>query len=90
LGGADFLCEGGFLYAWDGGENQSAWSWRKISPVTTTQDRKGQLRVVVPLTFLNLQGKKQIQLLFETINDKWESADVIPRAGTWVVKVPGQ
>jgi ketosteroid isomerase-like protein len=46
--------------------------------------------VVVPLTFLNLQGKKQIQLLFETINDKWESADVIPRAGTWVVKVPGQ
>ena len=90
VGGADFLCEGEFLYAWDGSQNQTAWSWRKIAPVAVTRSAGGDLQIAIPLAPLNLQGRKQIQLLVETIDDKWESADIIPRVGTWVVKAPGQ
>lgn len=88
LGGADFLCEGGFLYAWDGGENQSAWSWRKIGPVTVTRGAERELQIAIPLAPLNLQGRKQIQLLVETIDDNWKTEDVIPRDYPWLVKLP--
>lgn len=88
LGGADFLCEGGFLYAWDGGDNQSAWSWRKIAPVTVTRGAERQLQIAIPLAPLNLQGRKQMQLLVETIDDNWKTEDVIPRDHSWLVKLP--
>jgi hypothetical protein len=88
LGGADFLCEGGFLYAWDGGQNQTAWSWRKLGPVTATRSAEKELQIAIPLVSLNLQGKKQIQLFIETIDDSWRAVDVIPRDHAWVVMLP--
>jgi hypothetical protein len=88
LGGADFLCEGGFLYAWDGNQNQTAWTWRKIVPVTVTPGAEKEFQIAVPLAPLNLQGRKQIQLLIETIDDNWKTEDVIPRDRSWVIKLP--
>lgn len=90
LGGADFLCEGGFLYAWDGNQNQTAWSWRKIAPVTVTRSAEEALQIAIPLAPLNVQGKKQIQLLLETIDDNWKAEDVIPRDRPWLIKLPGK
>ena len=88
VGGADFLCEGGFLYAWDGNQNQTAWTWRKVAPVTVTRGAEQELQIAIPLGPLNLQGKKQIQLLVETIDDNWKAEDVIPRDRPWLVKLP--
>ena len=88
LGGADFLCEGEFLYAWDGNQNQTAWSWRKIAPVAVTRSAGGDLQIAIPLAPLNLQGRKQIQLLIETIDDNWKPEDVIPRDHPWLIKLP--
>jgi hypothetical protein len=88
LGGADFLCEGEFLYAWDGNQNQTAWSWRKIAPVAVTRSAGSDLQITIPLDLLNLQGRKQIQLLVETIDDNWKPEDLIPRDHAWVVKLP--
>jgi hypothetical protein len=88
LGGADFLCEGEFLYAWDGNQNQTAWSWRKIAPIAVTRSAGGDLQIAIPLASLNLRGRKQIQLLIETIDDNWKPEDVIPRDRPWIIKLP--
>ena len=88
LGGADFLCEGGFLYAWDGNQNQTAWTWRKIAPLTVSRGAERELRIAIPLTSLNLPGKKQIQLLVETIDDNWKAEDVFPRDRPWLITLP--
>jgi hypothetical protein len=88
LGGADFLCEGEFLYAWDGGEDHSAWRWRKVAPIIVTRSDQGGLRVSIPRDRLNLRGKKAVQILIETIDEKWQARDTLPRTGTWVVNLP--
>jgi hypothetical protein len=88
LGGADFLCEGEFLYAWDGGEDHSAWRWRKVAPIIVTRSDQGGLRVSIPRDRLNLRGKKAVQILIETIDEKWQARDSLPRSGTWVVNLP--
>jgi hypothetical protein len=46
------------------------------------------LQIAIPLTPLNLQGKKQIQLLVETIDDNWKAEDVIPRDRPWLITFP--
>jgi len=79
LGGADFLCEGGFLYAWDGHQDHTAWSWRKISPIQVTRGAQSELLISIPLIPLGLHGGREIQLLVETIDDSWKGEDVIPR-----------
>ena len=88
LGGANFLCESGFLYAWDGDQNQTAWSWRKISPIKVTRGTPTELLIAIPLIPLNLRGGKEIQVLVETIDDNWKGEDVIPRDRVWRVKLP--
>ncbi len=90
LGGADFLCEGGFLYAWDGAQDQTAWSWRKISPIKVTRGTQTELLIAIPLIPLNLHGRREIQLLVETIDDNWKGEDVIPRNRVWRVKLPAE
>jgi hypothetical protein len=88
LGGADFLCEGGFLYAWDGAQDQTAWTWRKISPIKVTRSTQTELLIAIPLIPLNLHGGRDIQLLVESIDDNWKGEDVIPRDRVWRVKLP--
>jgi hypothetical protein len=90
LGGADFLCEGEFLYAWDGAQDQTAWSWRKISPIKVTRGTQTELLIAIPLIPLNLHGRREIQLLVETIDDNWKGEDVIPRDRVWRVKLPAE
>lgn len=60
LGGADFLCGGGFLYAWDGDQDHTAWSWRKIGPIKVTRGAQTELLIAIPLIPLNLHGGKGI------------------------------
>ncbi len=88
LGGADFLVEGEFLYAWDGSADHAAWQWRKIGPVTVSRNGSGQFQVAIPLDKLNVSSGKRIQLLVETINDKWQGIDILPRKGVWRVDLP--
>jgi len=88
LGGADFLCEGDFLYAWDGDGDHGAWRWRKVAPIAVTRSDKARLRVAIPRDKLNLQGKAAVKILFETIDEKWQAQDTLPRNGTWTVNLP--
>jgi hypothetical protein len=63
-------------------------NWDKVLGITEDRADRDGLQVTVPRDKLNLQGKRSIQILIETINEKWEGQDVLPRKGTWQSNLP--
>jgi len=44
-----------------------------------------EIQVSVPLRGLGLKTLGKLRVLVETLTDKWESADTLPRRGIWLV-----
>jgi hypothetical protein len=87
--GADYLVEGGTLHVWDGGTNHGAWSWKAVCPVTVVRGPQGAIQVSVPTEKLNLKDTAHLRVLVETLTEKWESADTLPRQGVWDISKGG-